>query len=219
MVGQTQFCSFFECLVINIMSVILIIIIQSHMLRVDLNQRIQEYTVLECILFSHVCLIGLKAGSSALQIMTTMVCCLQQYKPDIRGQSPSSLWEKFMYTKASSDSGDFSGISGDLKGLFLPLLKSLILIVIQSYADLCVQETEIFLTTYSTYSNNQRHKWLFNVEVRMFFLFFRSNASAFSKVRVVHPQIKLQCSILTARDFFSLCMAVKNLHPHLITTF
>jgi hypothetical protein len=62
----------------------------------------------------------------------------------------------------------YLGISGDLKGQFLPLIKSLILIIMQSYADLCVQETEIFLTTYNTYSNNQRHKWLFNVEVRIF---------------------------------------------------
>ncbi len=66
----------------------------------------------------------------------------------------------------------YLGISGDLKGQFLPLIKSLILIIIQSYADLCVQETEIFLTMYNTYNNNQRHIYVyFNLEVRMFFIF------------------------------------------------
>ncbi len=65
----------------------------------------------------------------------------------------------------------YLGISGDLKGQFLPLIKSLILIVIQSYTDRCVQKTEIFLTIHNTYNSNQGHIYIyFSLEVRMIFI-------------------------------------------------
>ncbi len=46
--------------------------------------------------------------------------------------------------------GGYWGILGDKKPFFLRIIKSLILIIIQSYAELRVQKKKAFLTIYRT---------------------------------------------------------------------